>query len=123
MDQLSEMSMESMAENAGQASTLLRSMANQTRLMILCQLVDGEKSVRQLHETIPLSQSALSQHLAILRRERLVSTSRVAQSVFYSLASTDVEAVLSTLYGIYCVAPNLEPDGEAKDAPTDTPSE
>ncbi len=100
MDQMTEMSMDQMQENAAQASALLRSMANETRLMILCQLTEGQKSVSQLHERIPLSQSALSQHLAVLRRERLVSTSRVAQSVFYSLASEEVEAVLGTLYEI-----------------------
>jgi len=81
---------------------LLKSMANETRLMILCQLLNGEKSVGEMHENIPLSQSALSQHLAVLRRERLVSTSRVAQSVFYSLASEEVRAIIETLYQLYC---------------------
>jgi len=80
----------------------LKSMANETRLMILCQLLNGEKSVGEMHENIPLSQSALSQHLAVLRRERLVSTSRVAQSIFYSLASEDVRAIIETLYQLYC---------------------
>ncbi|WP_373696449.1 ArsR/SmtB family transcription factor [Hyphobacterium lacteum] len=96
------MSLDDMQENASKATLLLKSMANETRLMILCQLVDGEKSVSEMHKNIPLSQSALSQHLAILRRERLVNTSREAQSVFYRLASDDVRAVIQTLYGIYC---------------------
>ena len=106
MVQMTEMSMDEMQENAAQASSLLRSMANETRFLILCQLTEGDKSVSELHQRIPLSQSALSQHLAVLRRERLVSTSRVAQSVYYSLASAEVQAVLSTLYQLYCA-----PDG------------
>jgi DNA-binding transcriptional ArsR family regulator len=91
-----------MAENAEAASGLLKSMANATRLMILCQLADGERSVGALLETIPLSQSALSQHLAVLRRERLVSTRRDAQSIFYSLSSDEVRAIITTLYMLFC---------------------
>lgn len=97
-----EMSMDEMQANAANASALLRSMANESRLMILCQLVGGEKSVGELREYIPLSQSALSQHLAVLRREQLVTTKKSAQSIFYSLASENVEAVLITLYQLYC---------------------
>ncbi|MEL7490974.1 MAG: metalloregulator ArsR/SmtB family transcription factor [Pseudomonadota bacterium] len=91
-----------MQENAEKACTLLKSMANETRLMILCQLAGGESSVGDLLEVIPLSQSALSQHLAILRRERLVTTRREAQSIVYSLASDEVRAVIGTLYVLYC---------------------
>ncbi len=99
---LDEISLGGMQENAGKATALLKSMANKTRLMILCQLVNGEKSVGEMHENIPLSQSALSQHLAVLRREKLVSTHRQAQSVFYSLASDEVRAIIQTLYSLYC---------------------
>jgi len=99
---LDEISLDDMQENAGRATALLKSMANETRLMILCQLVNGEKSVGEMHENIPLSQSALSQHLAVLRREKLVSTYRQAQSVFYSLASDEVRAIIQTLYSLYC---------------------
>jgi len=102
MVDMTNMSMDQMQDNASQASGLLRSMANETRLMILCQLVSGKKSVGELHERIPLSQSALSQHLAVLRREKLVDTTRQAQSIFYSLASDEVHAVLGTLYQLYC---------------------
>ncbi len=91
-----------MQENAAKASTLLKSMANETRLLILCQLAGGEKAVGDLLDSIPLSQSALSQHLAILRREQLVSTRRSAQSILYSLASEEVRAVMGTLYMLYC---------------------
>jgi len=91
-----------MQASAGRASTLLKSMANENRLLILCQLVEGEKSVTELQGRLPLSQSALSQHLAVLRRDRLVTTKRVAQSIFYSLASLEVQAILMTLSDLYC---------------------
>jgi len=77
-------------------------MANTSRLMILCQLADGEKSVGDLQPVIGLSQSALSQHLGVLRRKRLVRTRRAGQSIYYSLASPDAAAVMSTLYAQFC---------------------
>ena len=101
-----KISMDALQASAAEATLLLKSMANETRLMILCQLLDGDKSVGELNEHIALSQSALSQHLAVLRRERLVTTARQAQSVYYSLASEEVRAVIETLYGLYCA-----PDG------------
>jgi DNA-binding transcriptional ArsR family regulator len=95
-------SVEEMQTKAAHATALLKSMANETRLMILCQLSDGEHSVSELCERIPLSQSALSQHLAVLRRERLVATRRDGQSIFYSLASHEVRAIIGTLYELFC---------------------
>lgn len=89
-------------DNAGKASDLLKIMASQSRLMILCNLLEGEKSVQQLQGHVGLSQSALSQQLALLRGQNLVSTRREAQSVFYSLASPEAEALIATLYEIYC---------------------
>ena len=97
-----------MQENAGRASTLLRCMANESRLLILCNLVEGEKTVGELEEKLQLSQSALSQHLAVLRREKLVATRRQAQFIHYSLASEDVRAVLTVLYERFC-APDANP--------------
>ena len=97
-----EMGMEAMEENAGRACGLLKSMANETRLMILCHLCGGERTVGELLETVPLSQSALSQHLAVLRREELVTTTRHAQSISYSLASGEVRAIIDTLHMLYC---------------------
>lgn len=70
--------------------------------MILCQLVPGEKCVSDLEEIIGLSQSALSQHLARLRRDNLVQTRREAQTIFYSLSGEEASAVIETLYGLYC---------------------
>ncbi len=97
-----DMDMEALHENAERASLLLRTMSNQWRLLILCHLAQGELSVHQLEQVIGLSQSALSQHLAILRRERLVRTRREAQSIFYSLSSPEAGAVMQTLYELYC---------------------
>lgn len=93
-------------DNATRASNLLKVMANQSRLMILCNLLEGERSVQQLQGHVGLSQSALSQQLAILRGQNLVSTRREAQSIFYSLESPEAEALIGTLYSIYC-----EPNG------------
>lgn len=89
-------------QNAQKATSLLKSMANEWRLLILCHLAQGEQSVGQLERSIGLSQSALSQHLAILRRERLVTTRRSAQSIFYSLASDEAKSIMGTLYDLYC---------------------
>ncbi|MBC8269704.1 MAG: helix-turn-helix transcriptional regulator [Rhodospirillaceae bacterium] len=96
------MDLERIQDNARRASTLLKSMSNQHRLMILCQLVPGEKCVGELEKIVGLSQSALSQHLARLRRDNLVSTRREAQTIHYSLSGEEASAVIETLYGLYC---------------------
>ena len=88
--------------NAERAADLLGAMANSRRLLLLCKLVDGERSVNDLAQSIGLSQSALSQHLAKLREKGLVATRRDAQTIYYRLASKEVHGILSTLYGIYC---------------------
>lgn len=91
-------------KNAERASELLAAMANPRRLMVLCKLVEGEKSVTALAEAVGLSQSALSQHLAKLRERGLVTTRRDAQTIYYSIGSQEVRGILSTLYGLYCAA-------------------
>ena len=88
--------------NARRASALLKAMANERRLMILCHLASGEKNVGEIEALVGLSQSALSQHLARLRRDKLVETRRTAQSIRYRLSGGEVEAVLATLYALYC---------------------
>lgn len=88
--------------SALQATILLKAIANPHRLIILCQLADGEKSVGELGSVLNLSQSALSQHLMVLRRERIVAARRVAQSVFYALASREAQAIMLTLYDVFC---------------------
>lgn len=94
--------LESMQASAMRASALLKSMGNPHRLMVLCQLAKGERSVGELERVIGLSQSALSQHLARLRRDDLVQTRRSAQTIYYSLAGPEAKAVIATLYQLYC---------------------
>jgi ArsR family transcriptional regulator, virulence genes transcriptional regulator len=88
-------------KNAERAANLLKAMSNDKRLLILCALYKNERCVGELEEIIPLSQSALSQHLARLRRDELVVTRRESQTIYYSLEDTTVKAMLHTLYGIY----------------------
>ena len=83
---------------------LLKAMANEWRLMILCQLSEGEKTVSELQSILGLSQSALSQHLAVLRREKIVVARKHAQSVSYSLAGDEATKVMETLHEVFCGA-------------------
>lgn len=99
------MNIETLQDQARRASALLKAMSNQHRLLILCQLQSGERSVGELERLIGLSQSALSQHLARLRRDELVRTRRSAQTIFYSLNGDAATAVINTLYGLYCADP------------------
>lgn len=87
---------------ADEAAELLTAMANPKRLLILCYLLDEERSVAELSELVDLAQSPLSQHLSKLRALKLVTARRDGQSVRYRLASPEVERVLETLHGIYC---------------------
>lgn len=84
------------------ACDLLKAMSNEWRLMILCHLSEGEKNVSELQELLGLSQSALSQHLAVLRRERIVRRRKEAQTVTYFLAGGDATAIMNTLHDIFC---------------------
>ncbi len=81
---------------------MLTSMANPKRLVVLCTLLAGEKSVGDLAGIVSLSSAALSQHLGKMRALRLVATRRSGQTVYYRLASAEVRAVLETLYRVYC---------------------
>jgi DNA-binding transcriptional ArsR family regulator len=87
---------------AEEVSATLAAMANPKRLLVMCTLLAGEKSVGDLAEIVRLSPAALSQHLGKMRALRLVSTRRDGQTIYYSLASTEVQAVLETLYRVYC---------------------
>ena len=87
---------------AHEAAKLLTALANERRLAMLCELLDGERSVGELVESVGLSQSALSQHLAKLRAARIVATRRDAQTVYYRLASEAAGSVMATLAAIYC---------------------
>jgi len=91
-----------MAANAAEAEALLKELANRNRLMILCSLVDEELCVGELNAAVPLSQSALSQHLKRLRAAGLVQTRRDGQAIYYRLTSGRVADLLSTLHGLFC---------------------
>lgn len=93
---------ELMRAHAGEAARMLKALANEQRLHILCNLLDGPLSVGELHQRLELSQSALSQHLALLRELGLVDTRREAQSIHYSLPDGPVVRVLALLQDIYC---------------------
>ena len=91
-----------MQNNAEAATGLLKSLANPSRLLVLCALVSREHTVGELEVLSGLSQSAISQHMARLREAGIVDTRRDAQRIFYSLDNPEVRAVLETLHGIYC---------------------
>jgi DNA-binding transcriptional ArsR family regulator len=91
-----------LAAKAAEAARLLGALANERRLAILCELVDGERSVGRLVEAVGLTQSALSQHLAKLRAAGIVTTRRDAQTIYYRLASDAAGSVMKTLADIYC---------------------
>jgi DNA-binding transcriptional ArsR family regulator len=93
---------EQMHEAADRASSLMKVLSHSDRLLILCHLAEGEQSVGELVDTLQISQSALSQHLARMRSERLVETRRESQSVYYSLKEGEVSRVIESLYRIYC---------------------
>lgn len=91
-----------MSRHAAEAAALLKALAHPARLLVLCQLVDGESSVGELLPITGLSMSALSQHLAVLREMELVTTRREAQTIYYSLAAGPAASVLDALYAAYC---------------------
>jgi DNA-binding transcriptional ArsR family regulator len=95
-------SAEQMDEHAADAAGLMKALGNESRLMILCMLADGERSVGDLNEAIPLSQSALSQQLARLRQQELVTTRRESQTIYYSLAEGPADRIIRVLHDIYC---------------------
>lgn len=96
------MNLEDMLKNSAQAVKLLKAVSNERRLIILCHLLEGEMSVGEINEKLDLSQSALSQHLALLRKHKLVKTRKEAQTVFYRLNSEEAEALIALLHKLYC---------------------
>ena len=103
---LPDLDLSEIRANAHRAANLLKSMGNPARLMVLCQLTAGEKSVGELERAVPMSQSALSQHLALLRMHNLVKTRRSGQSIYYSLAGVEASSILATLYDLFCAKPS-----------------
>jgi len=91
-----------MQDYAADAAGLMKALGNESRLMILCVLAEGERSVSDLNTIVPLSQSALSQQLARLRQQGLVTTRRESQTIYYSLERGPADRVISLLHDIYC---------------------
>ena len=98
-----------MQEHAADAAGLMKALGNESRLMILCILAEGERSVGDLNKLVPLSQSALSQQLARLRQQGLVDTRRESQTIYYSLASGPADRVINLLHDIYCGSQHCPP--------------
>ena len=88
--------------HAADAAGLMKALGNESRLMILCVLAEGERSVGDLNTVVPLSQSALSQQLARLRQQGLVKTRRESQTIYYSLSEGPADRVIKLLHDIYC---------------------
>jgi DNA-binding transcriptional ArsR family regulator len=87
---------------AGEATAVLRVLANEDRLLLLCQMSQGEKSVSELEELLDIHQPTLSQQLGVLRADGLVNTRRDGKRIYYSIANPKVLALLNTLYSLYC---------------------
>ena len=94
---------DAMQQNSAQAARFLKNISNEQRLLILCILHEQELSVGQLNDLIPnLSQSALSQHLALLRKEGFVTTRRDSQTIYYSLSSNEAAQIIHLLHELFC---------------------
>lgn len=103
-----------MEDAAAEATELLKALANRNRLLLLCQLVDGEKSVGELAARLGLRDSAVSQQLMLLRKDRLVAPRRDGQTIYYRLASREAARLLETLHAIFCAeaCPPAERSGD-----------
>jgi len=97
-----EFDLEQMSDAADKASALMRTLGHKGRLLILCQLAVGEKSVGELSDSLDIPQSPLSQHLARMRKEGLVKTRREAQTIVDALQADDAGTITECLYGLYC---------------------
>ncbi len=112
-----------MQQAARQASDLMKALSNENRLMILCQLADGEKSVGELAALLELSQPAVSQQLALLRNDGLVACRRDARTVHYSLAGDAAKRVIAVLYDLFCAPRETQEKAGELEAVGDAPSE
>jgi DNA-binding transcriptional ArsR family regulator len=101
-----KMNVEVMETAADRASDLLKALSNRHRLLIVCQLIDGERSVGDLAGFLGIRDSTVSQHLALLRKDGLVSARRDGQTIYYSIASDPAREILTVLYRVYCTPAN-----------------
>lgn len=96
------MNIENMKNSASRASTLMKALSSETRLMLLCQLTDNEHSVNELAEALDMRASSISQQLALLRKDGLVTPRRQGQTIYYSLYGEEAKCVIAVLYDLYC---------------------
>ncbi|TKC87884.1 helix-turn-helix transcriptional regulator [Trinickia terrae] len=99
---LSPAALDALRQSAAKCCALLKAMAQEDRLLLLCQLIEGEHNVGELEEAVGLHQPSLSQHLGVLREEGLVSARREGKYMYYSLASIEVLSIMQTLSTLYC---------------------
>jgi len=97
-----QLDIDALISSAREASSFLKSLAHEARLLILCLLIDGEKSVTAIEEVLRLRQPAISQHLARLRADGLVETRREGKNIFYSLARPETHEVIGALHRAFC---------------------
>jgi DNA-binding transcriptional ArsR family regulator len=97
-----DMDIDTMIANAAQASEFLKALSHEARLVILCLLIEGERSVTEIEQMLDLRQPAVSQQLARLRADNLVETRRDGKNIYYSLARPEVRAVIEALHGAFC---------------------
>jgi ArsR family transcriptional regulator len=97
-----ELDIERLRANAASAGALLKALANPDRLLLLCQLSQGERNVSELEQLLGIQQPTLSQQLAVLRREGLVATRREGKQIHYRISSPEALAVITTLYQLFC---------------------
>lgn len=103
---------DAMQSSAAKACALLRVLANQDRLMLLCQMTQGEFSVSELESALGIGQPTLSQQLTVLRKEALVTTRREGKQIFYNIASPEAMAVMQVLYEQFCKSPKGNNDDD-----------
>jgi DNA-binding transcriptional ArsR family regulator len=96
------MNIETMQKNAAEVSALMKTLSNTNRLMVLCQLTEGERSVGELAEMLEIRMPAMSQQLNLLRLEKIVESRRDGQTIYYSLAREDIKKLITFLYTTYC---------------------
>jgi ArsR family transcriptional regulator len=103
--------LQEMQAAAARACALLKALGNADRLLLLCQMTQGEFCVSELESMLGIQQPTLSQQLGVLREEKLVTTRREGKQIYYSLASKEATAVMQVLYQLYCTKPPGENDG------------
>lgn len=101
-EDMSQKELEALFAQARKASDLLKALSHETRLLILCLLVEGEKTVSEIEDIVALPQATVSQQLARLRIDRLVEARREGRQIYYSIADREISSVIQSLYDLFC---------------------